>query len=159
MGSRVRYRLFNDSDKPLYYTLINVDPRERLSAFCPVAVDDTTAVTADTDGAEASMSPISAASIAPGKSVEVPGTGLDWAIEIPAGPVETYVVCTTRPLDKTFNLLLSEISNGGQRVSPLPNPLDVVRSILSDISQEDDGDSYALAVSEWATLNFTYQAV
>ncbi|MEL7360308.1 MAG: caspase family protein [Cyanobacteria bacterium J06560_6] len=158
IGNRVRYKLFNDGDKPLYYTLINVDPRERLSAFCPAAVDDT-AIVSETNNPDASMSAISAASIAPGKSVAIPGAGMDWAVEMPAGPVETYVVCTTRPLDNTFNLLLSEINNGGERVNPLPNPLDVVRSILSDMSRGDSNDSYMLDVSEWATLNFTYQAV
>ncbi|MGC1218636.1 MAG: caspase family protein [Phormidesmis sp.] len=159
VGSRVRYHLFNDSTKPLYYTLINVDPRERLSAFCPATVDTSASPASDSNSSDNGISAISSASIPSGGSVTVPSVDLDWAVTLPAGPIETYVVCTTRPLDKTFNLLLKDINNGGQRINPLPAPLDVIRAILSDISRDDDTDTYTLDMSEWATLNFTYQAV
>ncbi len=158
VGSRVRYRLFNDGEKPLYYTLINVDPSERLSAFCPASTDISSS-SATAESSSDSNSSLAAATIAPGRSVAIPSADFDWAVELPTGPVETYVVCTTRPLDNTFNLLLNDISNGGQRLNPLPNPLDVIRAMLSDISREDDADNYTLNMSDWATLNFTYQAV
>ncbi len=161
VGSRVRYRLFNNSAKPLYYTLITVDPRERLSAFCPATVDTSTSQVLDPNGNSNGngISAISAASIPSGGSATVPAVDLDWAVTLPAGPIETYVVCTTHPLDKTFNLLLKDINNGGQRIDPLPTPLEVIRAILSDISRDDDADIYTLDMSEWVTLNFTYQAV
>jgi len=154
VGTRVRYRLFNDSDVPLYYTLFNVDPRERLSAFCPVA-ESAAAMEENAEGLEGA---IASASIAPGSAVAVPSAGLDWAVDNQAGPVETYVVCSSTPLTETFKLL-SAANSGSQRVSPIPNPLDVVRALLSDISQDDVSDAYALDVSQWATLNFTYQAM
>ncbi|MEL6605873.1 MAG: caspase family protein [Cyanobacteria bacterium J06614_10] len=157
IGSRVRYKIFNDSSSPLYYTLINVDPEERLSAFCPVA-DVPTAVQS-TGEEESTLPTISAASIPPGSAVSVPGADLDWAVDAPGGPVETYIICSTLPLINTFDALSSPTNSGGQRVKPLPNPLEVVRALLSDMSQGDESDTYTLDVTKWVTLNFTYQAV
>lgn len=157
VGNRIRYRLFNDGEMPLYYTLINVDPREHLSAFCPV-IDMPTS--ADTDEKAQTSPEIAAAAIAPGSSITVPGTDIGWAVDAPTGPVETYVVCSTLPLNKTFKTLLTASANsGGQRINPLPHPLTVVEALLTDMSQGDDDDVYTLDVSQWATLNFTYQAV
>ncbi len=156
VGSRVRYRLFNDGDKPLFYTLVNVDPRERLSAFCPT-MEASLMPTATVEGDSEAI--ISATSIAPGGSVVIPSVDRDWTVETPIGLVETYVVCTTQPLTNTFNLLLVDPNNAGKRVNPLPNPLEVIRALLSDISRDDEDDSYTLDVSQWATLNFTYQSV
>jgi hypothetical protein len=161
VGTRVRYRLFNDGDVPLYYTLINVDPMERLSAFCPVmglSAQPTQPTEADNNPEAESV--IAAASILPGSSVDVPSVDLDWSVEAPTGPVETYVVCSISPLSQTFNTLLAAAANSGkQRVSPLPNPLEVVEALLRDLSQGNDPDTYSLNVAHWATLNFTYQAV
>ena len=156
VGARLRYRLFNDGEQPLFYTLINVDPRERLSAFCPSLETTDIPISEADDNSEAK---VSAASIAPGSSVVIPSADRAWAVETPTGLVETYVVCSTKPLNNTFSLLLFDPNNAGKRVNPLPNPLEVMRALFSDVSEEDNSDSYSLNVSEWATLNFTYQSV
>lgn len=158
IGSRVRYRLFNDGEQPLYYTLINVDPREQLSAFCPVVKSATASAMGAEEGGDAAESAIATASIAPGSAVAIPSAELDWAVENQSGPVETYVVCSLSPLTETLTLL-SAANSGSRRIDPIPNPLDVVRALLSDISQSDTTDAYVLDVSQWATLNFTYRAV
>jgi hypothetical protein len=63
-------------------------------------------------------------------------------------------------LTQTFRALLSASTNSGsQHVDPLPHPLAIIEALLSDINQGDHPDAYALDVSQWATLNFTYQAV
>lgn len=158
IGSRVRYHIFNDGEAPLYYTLINVDPRERLSAFCPAAEAQTSTTEMD-ENAEAPPV-VTAAAISPGSSIAVPSAELDWTVDSPTGPVETYVVCSTRPLTKTFEILLAASANsGGQRINPLPDPLTVVEAVLADISQSNHSDAYNLSLAEWATLNFTYKAV
>ena len=155
VGTRIRYRLFNEGDRPLYYTLVVVNPRERLSAFCPTIEN----AESETDG-EANEGGIEASAIAPGSSVSVPNPGLDWAVDSAAGPVETYVVFSTQPLQRTYNqLLVADPGGSGQRISPLPEPLNVVESLLSDIGQQDATDEYRLNVTDWATLNFTYRAV
>ena len=164
VGSRVRYRLFNDSDRPIYYTLINVDPKERLSAFRPATGPLSTPINSgagerETATTRVTSTDVSLISIAPGTSATIPGAGLDWAVELPTGSVETYIVCTTRPLTNSLDLLLSNANSRGQRVSPLPNPLDFVKAIFSDIDHGNDSKSYALDMSEWATLNFTHKAV
>ncbi|MEM9090899.1 MAG: caspase family protein [Cyanobacteria bacterium P01_F01_bin.53] len=165
VGSRIRYQLFNEGSLPLYYTLINVDPRERLSAFCPAI--DAVMPTAEADATDKASTATTTTSaepvpgrIEPGSSVTVPGADQDWSVEPPTGPVETYVVCSTRPLTNTLNTLTAAAANsGGQRISPLPEPLTVVQALLSDISQNDNTDAYTLNIAEWATLNFTYQAI
>ncbi len=161
VGSRIRYRIFNDGDIPLYYTLINVDPRERLSAFCPVmGLSAQPTQSTPNEVSDEANSVIAAASIVPGSSVVVPSGDLNWSVEAPTGPVETYVVCSTSPLTNTFNTLLAAAANSGrQRVSPLPNPLEVVKALFSDINQGDNPDAYTLNVAQWATLNFTYRTV
>ncbi|MEM6449154.1 MAG: caspase family protein [Cyanobacteria bacterium P01_D01_bin.105] len=163
LGTRVRYRLFNNGEAPLYYTLITVDPRERLSAFCPVKDGPLSAadLLPTEDGlSEQALQMLSGAAIAPGTSIAIPSADQAWPVDSPAGLVETYIVCSTRPLASTFGTLLSAMANSGsQRINPLPDPLTVVEALLSDMSQSDDTDAYSLDVSEWATLNFTYQAV
>ena len=154
IGSRVRYRLFNESDRPLYYTLITVNPRERLSAFCP-SMEGSSG-----EGGGGNSDGMEMSAIAPGSSVVIPSPDLDWAVDSSAGPVETYVVCSVKPLKRTFEaLLVADPGGSGQRISPLPEPLTVMEALLSDISQPDSPDEYRLKVSDWATLNFTYQAV
>ena len=156
VGTRVRYRLFNQGDRPIYYTLIIVNSRERLSAFCPAIEgggENENKKEASGDGVEQSA-------IAPGSSVAIPNPGLDWAVDSPTGPVETYVICSTQPLRRTFDRLLAADPGGsGQRISPLPEPLDVIESLLTDISRQDIADEYQLDMASWAMLNFTYQAV
>ena len=155
IGTRVRYRLFNEGDRPLYYTLFVVNPRERISAFCP-AVEQGKGEA----GGESGGDGVEQRAITPGSSVTIPNPGLDWAVDSAAGPVETYVVCSTQPLKRTFEQLLSTDPGGsGQRISPLPEPLTVIEALLADISQQDTTDEYRLNVADWATLNFTYEAV
>lgn len=158
IGSRVRYRLFNDGEQPLYYTLINVDPRERLSAFCPIR---NLSAPAPEEGDETQIAGIADTAIAPGSSAAVPTTPLDWDVKPPTGPIETYVVCSTRPLTRTFNTLLTiSASSGNQRINPLPEPLTVMEALLGDMSSGSrSSDSYTLNVSQWATLSFAYRAV
>ena len=158
VGSRVRYQIFNEGSVPLYYTLINVDPKERLSAFYP-ALGDMPAVESAEEVAEEDILSSISASIAPSSSVFIPDANLDWDVESPAGPVETYVVCSTRPLTKTVSILKSALNNRGQRVSPLPNSLETVKALLADLSSASETSDYKLDVAQWATLNFAYKSV
>lgn len=160
VGSRIRYQLFNFGETPLYYALITLDPQERLSAFCPPP-SSRPIESPDTGLPEA----LSDSGIPPGETLLIPQLNIDWGVEAPRGPVETYVVCSTVPLQQSLKALLkTAASSNSQRISPLTNPLDVVQAILADIHQAagDAGavtDGYALDVSTWATLSFTYQAV
>ena len=159
VGSRIRYQLFNEGTDPLYYTLINVDPRERLSIFYPAIKGATSSIQLDEElDEEIAISSLSA-TISPNSSVFIPRDNLDWSVESPAGPVETYVVCSTRPLTQTIGLLKTSLNSRGQRISPLPNPLEVVKALLTDLSSGDETTDYRLDVSRWATLNFAYKSV
>ncbi len=159
IGSRIRYQLFNEDTVPLYYTLINVDPIERLSIFYPKTKGAAASIQPDEELDEDSILASVSATIAPNSSVFIPQDNLDWSVENPTGPVETYVVCSTRPLTKTITLLKTSTNTRGQRISPLPNPLEVVKALLGDLSKRDDTGDYRLDVSQWATLNFAYKSV
>ncbi|MGB7250852.1 MAG: caspase family protein [Phormidesmis sp.] len=158
IGSRVHYRLFNEGDQPLYYTLINVDPLERLSAFCPIK--DLPSASQNEATGEMEIAGIADTTIAPNSSITIPDTPLDWPVKAPTGPIETYIVCSSLPLVRTFNILLRASANtGNQHIGPLPEPLSLVEALLADLNQGDSTDSYTLDVAQWATLNFAYQAV
>ncbi len=166
LGNRIRYQLFNQGSAPLYYSLITVDARERLSAFCPVnrlsvvqsALTTSTAPRPEAGKSERMNRAIATASIAPNSIITIPSNDLDWSVQSPTGTVETYVIFSTSPLTQTLTLL-SATSSGDSRLSPVLNPITVVEALLSDLSQGTDTDAYSLDVSQWATLNFTYRAV
>lgn len=165
LGSRIHYQLFNQGNAPIYYSLITVDARERLSAFCPVnrlsvaqSAMTKPAVSVVEDGRSERMNrAIASASIAPNSAITIPSNDLDWSVQSPTGAVETYVIFSTSPLNQTLTLLSATSSDA--RMSPVPNPLAVIEALLSDLSQGNDTDAYSLDVSQWAALNFTYRAV
>lgn len=165
LGSRVRYQLFNQGNAPIYYSLITVDARERLSAFCPVnrlsvaqsAMTKPAAIAPEDGSSEQMNRAIASASIAPNSAITIPSNDLDWNVQSPTGAVETYVIFSTSPMTRTLTLLSATSSDS--RMSLAPNPLAVIEALLSDLSQGNDTDAYSLDVSRWAALNFTYRAV
>ncbi len=166
LGSQIRYQLFNQGSAPIYYSLITVDAREQLSAFCPgnrlsvmqLAMTKPAAPRPEEGNSERMNREIASASIAPNSAITIPSNDLDWSVQSPTGAVETYVIFSTSPLTQTLTLL-SATSSGDSRLSPVLNPMAVIEALLSDLSQGNDADAYSLNVSEWATLNFTYRAV
>ncbi|MEM9164713.1 MAG: caspase family protein, partial [Cyanobacteria bacterium P01_F01_bin.4] len=158
LGSRIRYRLFNFGQTPLYFMLISLDGRERPNIFFPPL--------SRTDSSEAM---VSAAQenlvILPGQSVNVPQTGTNWSIEEPAGSIDTYAIFSQVPFTETIQTLLPLAGRStGQRISLADNALDVIQALLSDLSNQSAeaasvSDAYTLEVSNWATLNMSFQSV
>ena len=152
-GSQVRYQALNFSEEPVYTMLLGFDARDRMMAFLPPS-----------DGQSYSIDLLKAAlTIAPGTSVYLP-TQSAWVVDDPEGRVETYLVCSTRPLEGGWQELLS-IANtaSNQRVTLGDNALPLVRALLNDLSvdeaDEADADSYALKTSHWATVGCHYSIV
>ncbi len=155
-GSLIQYRLYNDSDRPVYFMVFGSDSSGRL-------------LVVNSDG-ETSV-PRPTGPIAPGANLSVPSaSAIGLEVSRAIGLAETLIIFSESPFDRT----LVALQGGMQQVrdaSPirvLLNPLNVARAVLEDlhtasmIGMEKVGistDDLALDVSVWATLSFVYQVV
>lgn len=155
-GSRIQYRLYNDSDRPVYFVVFSLDSAGRLLVLNP---DPKNAV-----GERAGA-------IEPGENLSVPGAGAyGWSVSGPIGLVETQIIFSETPFDRT----LAALEGGMQQlrdalpIRVLLNPLKVVRAVLEDLHAASiprvmnagiSTDDFALDVNVWATLSFVYRVM
>jgi hypothetical protein len=158
VGSQIQYRLYNYSDRPVYFTLFGLNSNGNAIALYP------------TDATPAAPSP---ALIQPGEILTVPAatTASEWIIRGMAAPAETHLIFSRTPFAKTSSLLTASMPsrNSASRVGIIQNPLDIARAILDDLHHgtkvagdrplEIGPDTYALDVTQWATLSFVYRVV
>ncbi|MEM9976858.1 MAG: caspase family protein [Cyanobacteria bacterium P01_D01_bin.2] len=151
-GARVRYQALNFGPDPLYTMLLGFDARDRVVAFFP------------TNGQPYSIDSLQAAlTLAPGTSASFPNQNT-WVIDESQGRVETYLVCSTRPLTSCWQELLSVVNAASnQRVTLEDNALSLVQALLDDLSNDkatdSDPDSYTLKATAWATMGCHYSIV
>lgn len=152
-GAQLRYQALNFSSDPLYAMLLAFDARDRMLAFFP-----------PNNGQPYSLDSLQTAlTVAPGKSISLPNQ-TTWVVDNPKGRVETYLVCSNRPLTNCWQELLS-ISNtaSNQRVTLGDNALSLVRALFDDLSADEaadaDPDSYTLNTAQWATIGCHYSIV
>ncbi|MEG4058472.1 MULTISPECIES: caspase family protein [unclassified Microcoleus] len=155
-GSRVRYRLYNDSDRPVYFAVFGSDSAGRLSVL-------------GTEGKE-SVGVMSRA-IAPGENVTVPAAGaIGWAVSGPIGLAEIMIIFSESPLAQTLAAIEAEMqqTRDALPIRVLLNPLNVARAVLEDLHAASipgvqkvgiSTDDWALDVNVWATLSFVYRVV
>lgn len=149
-GTGLRYQALNFGVEPVYTMLLGFDARDRMFAFFPPS-----------DGQSYSMESLQAAlTLAPGKSASLPSQNT-WIVDAPKGKVETYLVCSTRPLANCWQELLA-VANAAsnQRVTLGDNALLIVQALFSDLSRDEDldemADGYPLNTSQWATVGCHY---
>lgn len=163
MGSRIQYRVRNDSDRPVYILLLGIEADGKAIAFY------TDLVPLTEDRAEAS-NPLKQATIAPGETLILPrsSTSVPWVVRGASGWNETLLICSTTPFTQTFAVLAENLHPGSevQSIRQLSNPLDIAQAVLQDLNQTSDSvaqsissDNYVLNVNHWATLRFAYQVV
>lgn len=173
MGSRIRYRLENYSDRPVYFILLGLDSSGSAIAFYESSSFQEAQNPED-------KPPLKDAVIAAGETLTLPQSSAssDWLILGPAGLAEIQVICSQAPFTKaTMALEAARRPKGeGQQISDLLNPLVVAQAVLQDLhkasamymartsSYVPDAlgtvpDIYALDVNAWATLSFIYQVV
>ncbi len=152
-GAQLRYQALNFSPDPVYVMLLAFDARDRLLAFFP-----------PNDGQPYSLDSLKAAlTVAPGKAISLPSQ-TTWVVDDPEGRVETYLVCSTRPLTSCWQALLS-IANtaSNQRVTLGDNALPLVQALFDDLNADEvadtDPDSYTLNTDQWATVGCHYSIV
>lgn len=161
IGSRVRYRLLNYSDRPVYFIVLGLDSSGNLITVY-------SSQTTSAEGAEA-KSTLQQEAIAPKTTITFPkpGNSLEWVIRGPAGLAETYIIFSRQPFTQTLATLETAMRPMGdvQRISTPSNPLEVVQAIAQDLHQASATtlpsmavplDSFALDVNTWATLSFLH---
>jgi hypothetical protein len=163
IGSRIQYRVHNGSDRPVYLVLLGLDSNRSAIALYPVAPSDET-----TASETASLRLV----IAPGETLTVPQTSVDfaWVIHGPTGVAETQLIFSRANFSQTMAALESTTHprEVQEQIGPLLNPLEVAQAVLQDLHQasavkaENTGsaaDTYALDINAWASLSFIYQVV
>lgn len=151
-GAQVRYQALNFGTDPVYMMLLGFDTRDLMSAFLP-----------SSDGQPYSLESLQAAlTLESGTSTYLPNQTA-WVVDAAEGRVETYLVCSTRPLTNCWQVLLSVANaSSNQRVTLGNKALVLVQALLEDLGHSDsndDFDSYVLNTGQWATVGCHYSIV
>ncbi|MBD2042957.1 caspase family protein [Microcoleus sp. FACHB-672] len=172
-GSRIQYRLRNDSDRPVYYILLGLDHRGRAYAggVCEAVALCAVQPAGTTEVAQTETS-VQQNAIAPGESVTIPSAASQsvWIVRGTRGVTEAQVICSTSPFTRTSAALAAAMPSRGdaQPIGVLSDPLPVAQALLQDLHQASAGsaqlagissDAFAFDVNAWATLSFIYQVV
>ncbi|HEY9664230.1 MAG TPA: peptidase C14, partial [Allocoleopsis sp.] len=143
--SRIRYRLENLGDDPLYFVLLGLDPSGNAIALF----------------AKDSLIP-------PQDTVIVPEQISDWMIHGQTGLAETHFMISRTPFTHAYEALKVATKGDTRQILTIQNPLDVVQAALQDLHEasaavlpklEIPTDTYALDVNAWTTFSFVYQVV
>ncbi|MHC5934905.1 caspase family protein [Nostoc sp.] len=165
IGSRMQYRVENQSDRPLYLILLGLNNNHTAIAFhfwdTPQEPN-----TADTKPL------LKEVVIAPGETLTLPQTNAAsaWVISEPAFFDEQQLILSTAPFSETLVALnTANYSTAEQSpIGPLLNSLDVAQALLQDLHNasplktEMNGtaaDSYILDVNNWASFSFSFQVM
>ncbi|QIZ70727.1 caspase family protein [Oxynema aestuarii] len=163
LGSRIRYRVENYGDRPIYCIVFALD-----NSGSPIALYPSLKPTTGQPGQ--TQPTLQQNAIAPGQTATVPGADASsaWAIHGSAGISETQVICSASPFQQTFASLSGSIRPRGdvQPMITLQNPLSFAQAVLHDLNDassqrlealEIGSDRWALDTSVWATLSFIYR--
>lgn len=168
VGSTIRYRLQNYSDRPVYCVLLGLDARGNAIAISPsIAVPKGSG---ETPTATESI-------ILPGDILTLPqaNQSSEWVVGGPVGLadtfIETYAVFSREPLKRTTDAISKEMRPMGnfRQLSLLSNPMEVVQALLADLNEASrkgmipgadiSSDAYALNMQSYASLSFVYRVV
>ncbi|ODG96543.1 peptidase C14 [Nostoc sp. KVJ20] len=158
IGSRMQYRVENQSDRPVYLILLGLKNNHTAVAFYSWE-------TPQEPNTEDTKPLLKEVVIAPGETLTLPQTN-----GAPALFCEQQLIFSTAPFSGTLAALnTAKYSTAEQQpISPLLNSLDVAQALLQDLHNasilktEMNGtaaDSYILDVNNWASLSFSFQVV
>ncbi|EAZ89209.1 caspase family protein [Crocosphaera chwakensis] len=159
-GTRLRYRLENLGEKPLYYLVLGINSSGKAIAYVPPYEEDI------------EPSEDEQRFIEPGMKGFVPATstGLTWTTSSTKGWEHTLAIAAIAPFEKTLEALkkISEFKTDKDQILTLQNPLVVAKALLQDLETassqtntllEANPDTYILDVKAWSTLSFVYQVI
>jgi len=169
IGSRIQYRIHNDSDRPLYLLLLGLDSSK--SAIALYSTEDYNS----TDPKPL----LKDVAIAPGETLIVPQTSVDfeWVVHGPPGLAENQLIFSSAKFTHTVAALEVALHLAGkqQPIGPLLNPLEVTQAVMQDLHNasatvaqhsaegtsaetiSSTSDTCTLDVNSWASLSFIYQ--
>ncbi|ASC72532.1 uncharacterized protein XM38_034900 [Halomicronema hongdechloris C2206] len=160
--SRVRYRIDNFGQQPLYLTLMTIDSSGRAAVFSP-------GIFQARRGEEGLIIDTDTAAIPAGGNLVLPDANGNWGLPKSTAWVDTYLLLSVQPFRRTWERLWTLFEGSGDRrqLRSLEDPLTIARDILADLnaasqSQEEETSSstpYRLNMDTWATLAFRYQVV
>jgi hypothetical protein len=165
VGSRIRYRIHNQSERPCYWLLIGIDNSARVFALTPPNF-----VLPSTDRLD-SIPVLYPGGINPGETITVPAEADNaWIIGRPVGLTTVYLICSRQPFSQTAKTLAAQLPRAvpakTMEMVSLPAPLDVAQDLLQDLHEASServkamglaqDSTWALAVEDWATLPFVY---
>ncbi|MEH2230360.1 MAG: caspase family protein [Nostoc sp.] len=165
IGSRMQYRVENQSDRPVYLILLGLNNNHTAIAFYSWETPQEPN-TADTKPL------LKEVVIAPGETLTLPqrNTASEWVISGPASECEHQLIFSTAPFNATLTALnTAKYSTAEQEpIGPLLNSLDVVQALLQDLHNASalktemnvtTADSHRLDVNNWASLSFSFQVL
>ena len=163
-GSKIRYRVENTGDRPLYLMLLGLNNNKNPIALYPWYKDE--------DSTENSSKPeLQQVVIPPGESLVIPKTtaGFEWVMSGPDFWCETQMILSTSPFTKTLSALEEgkHSSSETHRISPLLNPFEVAKALLQDLNQasitkdetQNPPADWVWNVNNWASFNFLFEVV
>lgn len=158
--SRLRYRVSNYSEQPLYFTLLSFDSQGQFMGLIPDLPRDWEPEQAQSEER------LQQVLVFPGKTQSLPENTMDWGIPTAAIWVETFLIVSTAPFKKTWQSLRGgEQDNRRQPgLRKLTQPLKVTRALLDDLHDTavtanpalKNSEQYVLKTSTWATFSFRY---
>ena len=164
VGSRMQYRVENQSDHSVYLILLGLNNNHTAITFYSWNPQEPN--TADTKPL------LQQVVIAPGETITLPQTNAasEWVISGPASECEQQLIFSTAPFSATLAALnTTKYSTAEEQpIGSLLNPLDVAQALLQDLHNasalktEMNGtaaDSYILDVNNWASFSFSFQVV
>ncbi|BAY85235.1 peptidase C14 caspase catalytic subunit p20 [Calothrix parasitica NIES-267] len=164
-GSKMRYRVENTGDRPLYIMLLGLNNSNNPIALYPWYKDE--------EAEENSSKPkLKQVVIPPGETLTIPKTiaGSEWVMSGPDFWCENQIILSTSAFTKTLAALDEgkHSSRETHRISPLLNPLEVASSLLQDLNQasitkdetqNSSADSWMWNVNHWVSFSFLFQVV
>ncbi|KOR33849.1 MULTISPECIES: caspase family protein [Planktothricoides] len=168
VGSRIRYRIFNYSDRPIYSFLFGIHNSGSAIAFYPFPSQNQSAK---------SQPEIEQNLIQPGTTLTLPddAVGSAWSINGTVGLAKTHLICSSSPFLQTFNALKPVMGSrgDGQGIITLQNPFKIAQAVLEDLHHASasnppigfsnwagiSDEFWALNVNHWATLSFIYRVI
>ncbi|MEH1825641.1 MAG: caspase family protein [Nostoc sp.] len=161
IGSRMQYRVENQSDRPVYLIVLGLNNNHTAIALYSWE-------TTQEPNTEDIKPLLKEVVIAPGETLTLPQTNgaSEWVISGPAFFCEQQLIFSTAPFSATIAALnAAKYSSAEQRpIGPLLNSLDIAQALLQDLHLKTDtnstaADSYILDVNNWASFSFSFQVV
>ncbi|MDJ0601142.1 MAG: caspase family protein [Crocosphaera sp.] len=159
-GTRLRYRLENLGEQPLYYLILGINSSGKAIAYIPPYEEAT-----EPNQEEQPF-------IEPGRKNFIPATstGLTWTTSSSQGWEQIMAIAAVAPFEKTLEALkkISEFKIDKDQILTLENPLAVAQALLQDLGNASDQtntilepspDNYIFDVKAWSTLSFIYQVI